>query len=202
MFESRCPSDFRRVRVTVAGMTEARRRRSAPRRVSRVRRLLFRAPLVLERLGLGALPRLMTRIVGVDWITVDTIGRRSGRRHTVVLDIVGHDTRRDTYYVQPAYGYQAYWVRNVTAHPEVTVRIGGRSARARVRDATGAEGAEVVLRFIRAHPRYSRVIVWFVAYVDSVDHSDDALRALLATTPVFAVEIQGDRSDGGTSQGS
>ena len=171
--------------------TNARRVRATRRGPGWVRRFVFRAPLLLDRLGVGALARLASRLIGIEWIILETIGRRSGRRHTVVLDVVGRDARRDTYYVQPAYGREAQWVRNVTAHPEVIARVGDRTVRARVRDATGPEGADVVLRFIRAHPRYARVIVWFVGYVDAVDHSDDALRKRLASTPVFAVEVVG-----------
>ena len=50
------------------------------------------------------------------------------------------------------------------------------------------QGAEVVLRFLRAHPWYGRVIVWFVGYVDRLDRSDDELRRALLATPVFAIE--------------
>jgi len=46
-----------------------------------------------------------------------------------------------------------------------------------------------VLRFVRAHPHYARLIVWFVGYVESLNASDDKLRLELATTPVFAVEV-------------
>lgn len=175
--------------MTAVSKLDAGTGHSRHRGPGRVRRLLFRAPLLLEWLGLGALTRAVTRIVGVDWIVLETIGRRTGRPHTVVLDVVGRDARPDAYYVQPAYGRAAQWVRNATAHPEVTARIGNRRVPARVRDATGVEGADVVLRFIRAHPWYARIVVWFVGYVDSVDRSDDALRALLASTPVFAVEV-------------
>jgi deazaflavin-dependent oxidoreductase (nitroreductase family) len=155
----------------------------------RFRRLLFRAPLLLDRMGVRGLERLMAWACGVEWIVLETIGRRTGRPHTVVLDVVGRDAERDAYYVQPAYGRAARWVRNVVAHPEVTARIGDRVVRARVREATGAEGSKVVLRFIRAHPRYARVVVWFVGYVDRIDRPDDELRSLLAETPVFAVEV-------------
>jgi hypothetical protein len=76
----------------------------------------------------------------------------------------------------------------VAANPEVAARVGERRFRARLRDATGREGADVVLTFLRAHPWYGRMIVWFVGYVDRIDRPDDALRRDLATTPVFAVE--------------
>lgn len=154
-----------------------------------VRRYLFRAPVVLHRLGLGGIER----VLGIDWILVTTRGRWSGRPHAVMLDVVGHDPARDVYYVQPAYR-RADWVQNVAAHPRVDAEVRGRRFSAEVADVTGAEGAAVVLRFIREHPRYARLVVWFVGYVDSVDRPDDELRALLARTPVFAIRPVGAES--------
>ena len=148
-----------------------------------LRRWLFRIPLLLHRAGI----RGVERVLGIDWVVLTTTGRRSGRPHVVMLDVVGHHAPGDVYYVQPADGRRADWVRNVAANPTVTAEVGGRMFRARVDDVTGAEGAEVVLHFIRTHPLYARVIVWFVRYVDRVDVPDDELRRALATTPVFAI---------------
>ena len=128
--------------------------------------------------------------MGIEWIALETRGRRSGRVHTVMLDVVGYDAEHDTCYVQPAYGRRSAWVLNVTHNPDVIARVGERRFAARVRDATGAEGAEVVLRFIRDHPWYSRVIVWFVGYVERIDRSDEELRRELAGTPVFAIQAK------------
>lgn len=152
-------------------------------RTSRIRRLLSRLPLHLHRVGI----RGVERLVGIDWIVLTTRGRRSGRPHTVMLDVVGHDPARETFYVQPADGRRADWVRNVLADPRVTVEARGRRVEARVDDVTGAGSAEVVLRFIRAHPWYSRFIVWFVGYVERIDRPDAELRAQLMATPVFAI---------------
>lgn len=168
------------------GIREGESNTSGP---GRVRRLLFRLPLLLDRIGARAVERIVTRIVGVEWIVLETVGRRSGRPHTVVLDVVGHDPARDVYYVQPAYGRRSDWVRNAIAQPDVAARVGERRVRARVREATGGEGADVVLRFLRAHPWYARVVVWFVGYVERIDRPDDELRRELETTPVFAVEL-------------
>jgi len=165
-----------------------------------LRRLIFRLPLLLDRLEWHGLERLVTRTLGIEWIVLATRGRRTGRTHTVVLDIVGRDPIRDIYYVQPAFGARADWVRNALLHP-ATARVGDRFVRVRVRDATGTEGAEVVLRFLRAHPRYARVIVWFVGYVDRLDRSDDELRRALATTPVYALEAE-PQSDNATARTS
>ena len=154
-----------------------------------LRRVLFRLPLTVERVAGWHLQRWLTRLAGIDWIVLETIGRRSGRPHTVVVDIVGSDAARRVFYVQPADGRRAAWVHNVVAQPNIWVRIDGHRAPARVRDATGAEGATVVLRFLRAHPWYGRVIVWFVGYVRDVGRPDDVLLRELVSTPVFAIEI-------------
>jgi deazaflavin-dependent oxidoreductase (nitroreductase family) len=139
--------------------------------------------VLLHRVGI----RGVERALGIDWLLLTTTGRRSGRPHGVMLDAVGHDPATDTYYVQPAEGRRADWVRNVAANPDVTAEVRGRRFEARVADVTGPEGAEVVLHFIRTHPAYARIIVWFVRYVERVDVPDDELRRALATTPVFAV---------------
>ena len=99
---------------------------SSARRPGSLPRLLFRLPLLLERAGIRWTERLFARLMGVQWIVLETIGRRSGRPHEVMLDVVGYDRARNTYYVQPAYGDRSDWVRNVRAQPTVSVRIGGR----------------------------------------------------------------------------
>jgi deazaflavin-dependent oxidoreductase (nitroreductase family) len=158
----------------------------------RLRRWLFRIPLLLHRAGV----RGLERVLGIDWMVLTTTGRRSGRPHVVMLDVVGHHAAGDVYYVQPADGRRADWVRNVAASPLVTAEVGGRRFQARVDDVTGSEGAEVVLHFIRSHPLYARVIVRFVRYVERVDVPDDELRRALATTPVFAIRALASPSAG------
>lgn len=155
--------------------------RHAPTPMSRLRRFVFRVPLQLHHLGVHGLERL----IGIDWIVLETRGRRSGRPHEVMLDVVSEQD--GVFYVQPADGRRAHWVRNVTADPYVTAELRGERFAARVDDVTGAEGAEAVLRFVRGHPWYARVIVWFVGYVDHLGRPDDELRTIFAKTPVFAI---------------
>ena len=164
----------------------ARRRAAAyPRGMARsaLAAALHRAPLWLHRRGI----RGWERVLGIDWIVLTTRGRRSGEPRAVMLDAIGHDVATDTWYVQPADGRRAHWLQNVLAHPIATVEVRGRRFEATARDATGPEGADVVLRFIRTHPRYARVVVWLVGYVDSTDHPDPVLRAKLEDVPVIAL---------------
>jgi deazaflavin-dependent oxidoreductase (nitroreductase family) len=144
---------------------------------------MHRLPLWLHRLGLRGYERLL----GIDWLVLTTRGRRSGAPRTVMLDVIGRDEATDTWYVQPADGRRANWLRNALANPTVTVEVRGRRFVARADNVTGDEGADVVLRFIRTHPLYARLIVWMLRYVESVDVPDAELRASLRGVPVIAL---------------
>lgn len=161
--------------------------RGNPQRPGLLLRWFFQVPLLLHRVGV----RGFERIVGIDWIVVTTTGRRTGRPHTVMLDVTLYDEARHTWYVSPAYGRAADWVRNALAEPRVEVEFRGRRCRARVDDASGPEGADAMLRFIRTHPRYARVVIGMVGLVDRLDLPDDELRAGLLTTMVLAMREEG-----------
>ncbi len=150
-----------------------------------LRRFLYRLPLVLEGSGL---PALAQRVLGVDWIVLETVGRRTGRPHAVALDILHHDAEADRYYVQPAYGDAADWVRNVRRDARARARVGARRFEAGVRDVTGPEGAEAMLRFVAAHPWYARLIALFVGHVHGLGRPEPALRRDFERLTTFSVD--------------
>ena len=145
---------------------------------------MYRLPLWFHRRGI----RGYERILGIDWLVLTTRGRRTGKPRTVMLDVIGRDEARDVWYVQPADGRRANWVQNALANPTVSVEVRHRQFQARATDITGSEGADVVLRFIREHPLYARVIVWFIRYVDSINVADDELRQKLLNVPVIRLQ--------------
>jgi len=153
-----------------------------PSHVRTWRRWLHRLPIQLHGLGI----RGYERVLGVDWLLLTTTGRRTGRPRTVMVDAIDHDDETDTWYVQPAEP-QADWLANLRADPRATVEVRGRRFAARAEEITGPRGADVILRFIRGHPRYARLVIALVGYVDSPDHSDDELRARLRDVPVVAL---------------
>src|SRR5262245_44415471 len=130
---------------------------------SSLQQTLYRLPLCLHGLGLHG----YERVLGIDWLVLTTRGRRTGLPRTVMVDVIGHDPETQAWYVQPADAARSRWLANLRAHPIATVEVRGRRFRARASEITGAEGAEVVLRFIREHPRYARLVVWLVGYVES-----------------------------------
>ena len=151
-------------------------------------RWLARLPLHLPEPVLAAL----RWTIGVEWIAVTTRGRRTGRPHTVVVDVVA--PCGDGWYASTSRGHRADWVRNARADSRVVVRARGRDVPARWRDATGAEGADVLLHFLRAHPWYGAAVVRMVGYDADLSAVDAALRAQLARWPLFALEPAAPRS--------
>ena len=151
-----------------------------------MRNWLYRLPLLLRRLGVHG----YERILGIEWIALTTRGRRSGRSHTVMLDVIGRDERTDTWYVSPANGRRSAWVQNVLADSAVVVESGRRRVAARAREATGGEGAEVFVRFCREHPRYARLVALLVGFPDLSAASEDEAWAygrsvvVIALTPI------------------
>ena len=144
-------------------------------------RTLYRLPLLLRRYGIRGYERLL----GVQWLALTTTGRRSGRPHTVMLDVVGRDVAGG-WYVQPSKP-RAHWVLNARANPDIRVEVDGSACAANAIEVTGDEGADVVLRFIRAHPLYARLVVWLVGYTPTVDVPDEVLRERLREVVVFAL---------------
>jgi len=123
-------------------------------------KIVYRAPLVAYRLGLAG----RERWIGMHWLALTTRGRKSGRAHTVLLDLIGHDPERGRYYVQAAYGRDADWVRNAEASGTVGAQVGSERFAARLETAAPGEARAVMLAYVRAHSFYSPFIAWMLGY--------------------------------------
>ena len=120
-------------------------------------RWFFRTPMPFYRYLPG-----FERIYGFQWILLTTKGRRTGRPRQVLLDLVAHDPVTDRYYVQPGWGRECHWVRNIEADPFVEAQIGRKHFRARVIDVSGPEGGAYVYAFARKHPILTAFVSWLI----------------------------------------
>ena len=105
-----------------------------------------RAPIWLYRARLGF-------VFGNRLLMLEHVGRTSGLKRYVVLEVVDHPTPT-RYVVVSGFGERAQWFRNVEANPHVRVYLGSRrpapaTAHRRGRDAS----AESLNRYAEAHPR-------------------------------------------------
>jgi deazaflavin-dependent oxidoreductase (nitroreductase family) len=55
-----------------------------------------------------------------------TIGRRTGKPHRVVVDIVKRDKDNNIYFINAGWGMGSDWFRNLIADPNVQVQVSRR----------------------------------------------------------------------------
>lgn len=109
-------------------------------------RWLVRAPIWLYRARLGGL-------LGGRMLMLEHIGRTSGARRHVVLEVIDHRSA-DSYVVASGFGDRAQWFRNITANPRVRVYAGSRApAPATARVLEQSEADRVLGDYIQRHPR-------------------------------------------------
>jgi len=109
-------------------------------------RPLMRAPIWIYRARAGAL-------LGSRLLMLEHIGRTSGSRRYVVLEVVDHPTP-DSYLVASGFGQQAQWFRNIKANPRVRVYAGSHApGPATARIMTQQEADSALGRYANRHPR-------------------------------------------------
>ena len=112
---------------------------------------LARAPIWLFRARLGLL-------FGGRLMMVEHVGRVSGRRRHVVLEVVARPTRR-RYVVASGFGTGSQWYRNVVAEPHVRIWVGIRGpASATATPLPTDQAAAALSTYAAAHPRAWRTL--------------------------------------------
>lgn len=85
---------------------------------NQITRWIFRAPVLMYRLGLGWLAGV------APFLILTTIGRKTHRIRYTALEYRRHGSK---FYVVSGWGQKADWFRNLMAHPCATVKIGRQS---------------------------------------------------------------------------
>jgi deazaflavin-dependent oxidoreductase (nitroreductase family) len=112
-----------------------------------LRRMLWRLPIQLYRLGLG--PLLGQRVM-----LLTHLGRVSGRPRQAVIEVVEHDERG--WVAASGFGPRADWYQNVMKAPDVTIQVGGRTLPVTATPLPAGEGAELMARYAPRHPAAAR----------------------------------------------
>ena len=101
-------------------------------------RWLMRFPIWLYRAHVGGL-------LGNRFLMLTHVGRKSGLLRQVVIEVVSHDARADTYVVASAWGEKSDWFLNIQKTPEVNVHVQIRQFEARA----------IGCRKMKQHRRYA-----------------------------------------------
>jgi deazaflavin-dependent oxidoreductase (nitroreductase family) len=143
-------------------------------------KFLFKIPVWLHRIGLGGWEKL----IGAQWMLITHTGRRSGKQYRSMVDVMDYDRSTDTYYIEAAYGTRADWYRNIQANPVFEARVGRRSFNARAVSLTSESTADMLLKFYREKPVYTRSVM---AMVGLRFTGEDDLRAIASKLLLLAV---------------
>ncbi len=149
-----------------------------PRSPARLRRHLFRLPVLLFRARLGWL-------FGGRLVCLEHVGRRTGRHRWVVLEVVRRDPGSGGIVVASGFGPGADWYRNLRAHPRATVFAGFRRVVVISHDLPAEQAAAVMVGYGRNHPWLGRRIARFLGF--AVDGSDEDYAAVGRSVPFVAL---------------
>lgn len=108
------------------------------------KRMLFRAPIGLYRIGLGF-------VMGERFTMLEHTGRKSGETRRTVLEVVVNDP--DAIYVAAAWGTEAQWLKNVKADPDVVFHLGSRKYRTTVEMVTRERAHQLMEDYAEKHPK-------------------------------------------------
>ncbi len=109
-------------------------------------RWVVRAPIGIYKAGLGAL-------FGSRILMLEHVGRTSGKRRYVVLEVFGHPST-DVYFVVAGFGARAQWYRNLQANPSARVWIRGRRGLPAHAQRLSDRAADAALdAYVASHPK-------------------------------------------------
>jgi deazaflavin-dependent oxidoreductase (nitroreductase family) len=145
-----------------------------PRPPVGLRRVLYRLPIGLYRVGLGWL-------FGHRFMLVNHTGRVTGRQRRVVVEVVNHDATDGGYVAASGFGPGAAWYRNLLHTPEVTIQVGTRTIPVTATPLPPDEGAELMARYATRHPRAATQLCRVMGY--AVDGSEADFRAVGRRVP-------------------
>ena len=131
-------------------------------------RLLWRAPIWLYKLHLGAL-------LGKRFLLLTHTGRKSGLPRQAVIEIDDYDADANTYLVASGFGPKADWYRNILKTPEVTIQVGNKKMAARAEALSPEESGEAMVQYARKYPKAAKNLSKMIGL--EVDGSEEGYRA-------------------------
>lgn len=153
------------------------------KRPNKLLKFFLKFPVLLHKIGLGG----WERMIGAQWMLITTTGRKSGKPRATMVDVMDYDKAADSYYIEAAYGQRADWVRNIQANPIFDAKVGRRKFRARMTELSAEGAGNLLVRFYREKPAYTRSVM---AMVGIKFKGEDDLRAMAPQLTLFAVTPQ------------
>ena len=152
-----------------------------PSRPSWLRWRVMRAPRMLYSIHAG-------RLLGHRFLLLRHRGRRTGRTHATVLEVLSWDGGAREAVVMSGLGRSAQWLRNVLTAGSAEIEIGPERFAARVRELGPAEAAAVLADYEHrnriAAPLVRRMLARLAGF--DYDGSETARLRLVSVLPLVA----------------
>jgi deazaflavin-dependent oxidoreductase (nitroreductase family) len=173
-----------RVRNAYRGHVPAARSQDLPQWL----RAAFGAPNRVYEAGFGW-------VLGHRFLRLTHTGRRSGRQHHVVVEVVRYDRRTGEATVVSGFGPLADWYRNVTAGGPALVDFGRGPRPARHRVLSPTEAEQVYAAYERRNVLISPLVRWTLTALLGwrYDGSVAARRRMVGELPMLAFRPTANR---------
>ncbi len=142
---------------------------TAPAKPSGLLKWGFNLPILLYHTHLGWL-------LGHRFLLLTHRGRKSGKAHQTVLEVVSYDRNTGESTVMSAYGIRADWYQNIMARPALEVQTAGRRYVPEQRMLDAKERFAVLATYERRYARAFRAVLKYLGY--RYDGTEDGLRVL------------------------
>jgi deazaflavin-dependent oxidoreductase (nitroreductase family) len=139
--------------------------------------LLFRLPILLYRIGLGAL-------LGHEFLLLTHAGRRTGVVHETVLKVLKYDADSGESIVASAWGTRTDWYRNIQTRAPLTVATGGARYVPEMRSVPPDEAFAVFDEWTRRQRWFAELMLGQIGL--SWDVPEPERRAIVAEFPFVA----------------
>ena len=149
------------------------------------KRLLWRAPIWLYRLGLGGL-------LGGKFLLLNHTGRKSGQPRQAVLEIDDYDPATNTYLVASGFGRQSDWYQNILATPEVSIQVGRKRMTAVAEPLSPEASGEAMVQYARKNPTAARNLTKLLGH--KLNGTEEEYRSIAEEhIPFVALHVSGER---------
>jgi deazaflavin-dependent oxidoreductase (nitroreductase family) len=142
---------------------------TTPAKPSGLLKWVFNLPILLYHAHLGWL-------LGHRFLLLTHQGRKSGKAHQTVLEVVSYNRSTGESTVMSAYGRRSDWYQNIMAHPALAVQTAGRQYVPQQRLLDAQERFLALSTYERRYRRAFRAVMTYLGY--RYDGTEVGLRAL------------------------
>jgi len=120
-------------------------------------------------------------LLGERFLLLTHQGRKSGRWHETVIEVVGKKPG-NVYSVVAAWAEKADWWQNLKVNPNCYVNIERKHFEAKARTLNNQDAEEMMLGYAHQHPKAMKAIAGFLGF--NVDGSDEQYRQIANQVPI------------------